>query len=212
MPDEYRRREVIEMRRIAITACAAGALGLAIPGLAMARHHHHHHAGSVHHGRAHHARVEHITPMSGALAGRSSDGSTGDTGTTGPTTPPAETIGTIASFEHGTLKLSLNDGSTLSGAVIGDTEITCVPPEPTEAEGGGDDEEGPGHDGGDVVGSVSAPASGATSGEDEGGQDDDQNEDEGCGVAALVKGALVREVEIRMSPTGNTFEEITVIR
>jgi hypothetical protein len=222
-PADDGRPEVIEMRTIAAAACVAGALVLSAPGAALARDHHHHHPRSAsHHRRARHARVERFTagslpPRQGhdsnQLAG--ADGSTQN----GAAPPTGEEIGKVVSFEGGTLKVLLSDESTVSGGVTGDTDITCVPSEPVQPQPGDDDEDGSDRGTNASDASVSSTTGvPATSGDDEGGaQDEGENEDEGsgpegCGEAALVPGAVVREAVLRLSAKGTTFEEIELVR
>src|SRR5437588_6961313 len=101
------------MRRILTAVLASSLLALALPVAASA------HRGSRHdaarraqthkHHRHHHAHMVVFAPKS-APAG---------TPTSGTETPPTpgEQVATVASFEGGVLKITLPDGSTVSGKV-----------------------------------------------------------------------------------------------
>ncbi|MFL5871104.1 MAG: hypothetical protein ACJ75R_08475 [Solirubrobacterales bacterium] len=102
-----------------------------------------------------------------------------------------EGAGTIVSFnaDTGELTIDLFNGGDLTGTVTGDTEIKCE----DEAD---DDEAG---DDGDRSGSNSGPGR-----RSHGGDDGDRN----CGVADLVRGAVVSEAELEANGQGAIFEEI----
>jgi hypothetical protein len=103
------------MRRLVLTAVASAAVLALVPASALARHHaRHHHSRSHHRTHIRHERFGNIT--------------TPPATTPAPTTPgapPADSVGTVTSFTNGVLMLTLNNGSTVSGTVTGDTEIEC---------------------------------------------------------------------------------------
>lgn len=178
------------MRRIITTTVASSLLALALPAAASA-----HHAGrheAAHHAGAHHRRHHHrahTVVFSPAAA---------PTATPSPATPGSqpgegETAGTIASFEGGVLKITLADGTTVSGKVTETTEIQCGCP---GHDGGQGDDQGPGgfqhDDHGDFHG-------------------DDENVDGGqgsCGVSSLVAGATVTEAELSIGGAGAVWEKV----
>jgi hypothetical protein len=112
-----------------------------------------------------------------------------------------ENPGRIASFSGGVLVIDLFGSSDdVRGTVINATEIDCEGAHSAHAsdhgdDGGGDDNSGPG-DGGDDT-------------RDRG--DDDENED-ACGTADLVPGAVIRQADLRTTSTSLVFEEIELAR
>jgi hypothetical protein len=113
-----------------------------------------------------------------------------------------DNAGKIASFDGTTLTLEQFDGSTVSGQVNESTEIECEHhAEVSDQVAGASDE------GGDEQ-----------SGEQQSGEDDqageEQNSGEGdqgsgtCTVADLVPGALVREAELDVTPSGTVFHSV----
>jgi hypothetical protein len=207
------------MRRALLSALAVAAPALTVPGAAVAGGHHHHKGRS----KAHHARVrfEHI----GAAITISTTPPPGGPGTTEPTKtstePPAssgEDAGKVASFTGGVLTITLNDGSTVSGKVTGDTEIECAkapsatPTTSGEDQGSGDDNEG----------DKSSSAEGdKSSGDSSEGDKEDAGDDDGqtpaaseppCDSSALTHGTVVHEAELRISSAGAEFESIELVR
>jgi hypothetical protein len=203
------------MRRIPIATALLAALSLGAPSAALAHRHHHHIHASARHGHRHHlhARIERFSADSPATPG------------TAPSAPSAN-AGTVVSFEGGVLTLELANKSTVQGTVTEDTEISCEPAEVTEPtetgerSGGddgddagevGDDRHGEGFEG-DSAGTMRSSDSARAAwshgdGGDEAG-DDDSERPESCGPAALVKGKGVRFAELRLTPSGSTFEKI----
>jgi hypothetical protein len=196
------------MRRTTITLSAVLMLLVFAPASALARHHHRRHHS--------HARIERF----------------GRDVTNVPTTPSsADNAGTVQSFSNGVLTIMLRDGSTVSGAVTGDTELECVAPEQSQTihedgDGGNGDQTGSG----DQSGSSDDQAQGAddqSAGEDQsevpepnaseaGDQNEsdaaEQNENEdaqnNCTTADLIQGAVVREAELRISSTGGIWKKV----
>jgi len=195
------------MKRIVTTAMALSMLTLAAPGMASAA------RGGRHHNRAHHAgaharhsRHVHLLAIG---ATTSSPGTT--SGSAGaPATPTSnESAGTVASYVNGVLTITLNDGTTtISGQVNENTEIGCRPatPPPTPGSDQDGDEQGGAEGGGAWQGRDQQ--SGDHHDENQGG---DGNE-EGCTPAALVKGAIVRRAELRLSSFGAVWEKIDLIQ
>jgi hypothetical protein len=199
------------MRRILIAAVTTT---LAVPGVALAhgsehsrgaehhgvrhaeRHHHHHHARLL----AFHAQAPATTPSAG-------QGAT-------PTAPVAdERAGTIASFTAGTLTITLNDGSSVSGKVTPATEIECRSAVASAADNGDNGDNGGGGEHGDRSGPSSGDGhAGADSGHDEGdhdaGDDDAHDEAEHCSPTALVPGASVREAVLSVGGAGSFWVKL----
>jgi hypothetical protein len=208
------------MRRTIITAVALAAL--AIPGAAIASHEAEHQGArgdhhGVHHQKRHH-RHAHIVRF-GAVASSGAARGTSTTSPAAPSVPTGETAGTIASFTNGTLTITLNDRSTVSGKVSEGTEIECRSAMAGAASDGhgdhGDQGDDRGHDGQSNSGSGSGSGDGEhgqVSGRD--GDDNDANDDdahdeaEHCTTAALVAGAVVREAELRVSGAGSVWEKV----
>jgi len=179
------------MRRLTITL-AAGLMLLAIaPAGAAARHHHRHHS------RIHHARIEHF-------------GS--DTSTAPTNSSSADTAGTVQSFAGGVLTIMLNDGSTVSGTVTGDTEIECMAPEQNDAvhedgDGGSGDQSGDGDQSisGDDQGDAAEENEAANENENE-----NENEDQAqnCSTSNLTPGTVVREAVLRITSAGSVWKDV----
>jgi hypothetical protein len=134
-----------------------------------------------------------------------------------------ENAGTIASFDAGTGKLTIDlfGGETIGGLVGEETEIKCAhgdagasmsndggqgEEEPGDDQGEeepGDDNGGEGEQGddnGDSSGPGS-PSSGPGSGEDDQGE-------ASCTTADLVAGTVVQEAELKLENGAATFEEV----
>ncbi len=161
------------MRRTTVVLSAALMLLAVVPASALARHHH-----RRHHPQVRHARIEHF--------GRDATGAPA-------TSNSADNAGTVQSFSHGVLTVMLDDGSTVSGAVVRDTELECAAPEHNrtghEQAGRRGDEPG-----GDKNENQAA--------------DQDENEMENCSTADLTHGAVVREAELRISSAGSVWEKV----
>lgn len=174
------------MKRSLPLLVAVVALALALPGVAAARgHHRHHHA--THHAKTH-AKARTVNLGANVLF---------TPGTTNTPSDPAkaDTAGAIASFTGGVLTLTLNDGSTVHGAVTAQTKLECetsaMPPVATKA----DDQ-------------------GASQGSDDQNAGDQNSGDQGggsattCDTSALVPGAVVREAQLRLDATGAVFTHV----
>jgi hypothetical protein len=201
------------MRRTIITAVTTAAL--AVPGVAVASHLGEHAAREDHHGARHHKRHRHHAHLLrfGAVASNSAVSGSSST----PAAPASdETAGTIASFVNGTLTITLNDGSTVSGKVTEGTEIECRSAMASAArDGGGGDDNGQGDDRANDGQPSSGPGDGehggvsAGNGDDNDANDDDaQDQAEHCTTAALVAGAVVREAELRVSSAGAVWQKV----
>ena len=198
------------MKRIVTTAMALSMLTLAAPGVASASHNGRHHR--AHHAVAHarHSRHAHVIAI----------GATGSSGTTSgsngaPVTPSTnESAGTVTSYDSTThvLTITLNDGTTtISGQVTEDTEIGCRPATPPPTTGGDQDADEQGGSGAGDQGAGAPQGGDQQSGQDQnqGGEDDNEG---GCTPAALVKGAIVRRAELRLSSFGAVWEKIDLIQ
>jgi hypothetical protein len=196
------------MKRIVTTAMALSMLTLAAPGMASAAHggrHHHraHHAGAhVRHARHVHLRVIGATTIS--------SGTTSGSSSAPPATPTSnESAGTVTSYTNGVLTITLNDGTTMiSGQVTEGTEIGCRPATPPPTPGGDQDSDDQGGAEGGGGGQGGDQQDGDHHDENRGGED----HEEGCTPAALVKGAVVRRAELRLSSFGAVWEKVDLIQ
>jgi hypothetical protein len=176
------------VRRISIVLSAALVLLALGPASALARHHRHHHRGR------HHVRIERFGDASGAWSGSDS----------------ADRAGMVKSFTHGVLTITLRDGSTVSGAVNGDTELECMAPAQMQAEPGDGGDGGGDQSGDDNVSndarSMSADDGG---GSDDQGGDQSENEDaSACTSANLTPGTAVHEAELRITSAGAAWKKV----
>ena len=193
------------MKRMLLTALMAAALALAAPGVAAAHH------GKRHHGARHasahkrHRHVRHVTFGKLSLAPTSAP-----TQTT-PTTPSSEPAGKVLSFENGVLKITLADGSVVSGKVTEQTELKCASATAGEDDQGDDDQ---GEDHGD---NNSAPVAHASWNDGNQGQqgddgDDDENNQQACTTAALAPNAVVGGAELELTGAGAVWEKVELIQ
>lgn len=198
------------MRRILIAAVATSAL--VVPAIAVA-HGSEHSAATEHHGarhaERHHRRHHHHARLIAfhAQAPVTTTPSTG-AGTTSPTPVTAERAGTIASFTDGTLTLTLNDGSTVSGKVTPGTEIECASTIASAAEDGdrgGSDGSNSGPGSGDAQ---RGDSSGRDGSDDNAGDDDAHDEAEHCSSNVLVPGASVREALLSVGSAGAVWVKL----
>ncbi len=170
------------MRRILLMTMTAATLALGAPAVASA----HHRAHAAHHHRRHHR----------TLVFKANSPSSTTAPTTTPEVPPGEVAGTIASYEEGVLKITLTDGTTISGRVTPYTQIDCGCP---------------GHDGGQgwQGGHWGQP------GRAPGGQGDDEQSGDSpsssCGASSLVAGAKVKEAELSLSSFGAYWSQVDLV-
>jgi hypothetical protein len=211
------------MRRMLIAAVATTALTL--PGVALAHggdrqrgeDHHGVQQGELHHARHHrHARL---------IAFRAHAPTTTAPGQAGaspsPTPVTSERAGTIASFTGGTLTITLDDGTAVSGKVTPRTEIECRAGSATAADDNGDGGRGDANSSGPGPSGQSGGSGrdgrdgdadhndadhndlGANDvGDNDAGDDDAHDEAEHCMPAALVPGASVREALLSVGSAG----------
>jgi hypothetical protein len=189
-----------------LAAATSSLFALAAPSLASARH-------SKCHGRSHHAcsHVRHAHHARIVKFGASAS-TTAPSGTT-PTAPTGETAGKVASFEGGVLTITLNDGSSVSGKVTEQTEISCQSATPTSGDDA--DEQGDESSGGN--GEDSSHVRLSSRGDDlsaGGGGDDDEDggQSSSCTSTALVPGAVVREAELSIGGGGSVWKHIDLIQ
>lgn len=189
------------MRRILLTAVASSVLALALPAAASASH------SARHHSRAHRRHRAHTVVF---VPGKTTS-TPGTTPPTMPEVPPSsgEPAGTIASFEGGVLKITLADGSTVTGKVTESTEIECGSDGQVESSG----EAGQGDGSGDSGLGDSGPGwQHDGQGQPGGFNGDDEHVGEtaepGCGVSSLLAGAKVNEAELVVSGAGAVWEKI----
>ena len=176
------------MRRLMFAAASIAVFAF-VPASALAQHHGRHHKRHHHH----HAHIR-----------RFGDVSSPGSPTTTPT--PSQSAGTVASFSNGVLTITLNDGSTVSGAVTNDTEIECMAPDTSGTMQRSDD--GPGDNGGGDQG-----GSGDGDHGDNGGPGDDDNGNQNnCSSADLTQGAMVAEgAELKITSSGNVWDKVELI-
>jgi hypothetical protein len=188
-------------------------LALAAPSAALAHHgrgHRHHRHQAV----GHHAKFKVLNINPGATS-KSSD--TPAPGATSPTAPSEENAATVVSYEKEVLTLKLKDGSTVSGKVSADTHIVCTGPMANPGEPGGQDDRREGDDRGqgDDQNRGDTSQSGGGWQEREDSDDDDAPgvaPEPPCDTSALVAGALVREAQLRIGPSGSEFTCVVVVR
>jgi hypothetical protein len=195
------------MRRLVITFSAAVLVLSIAPAGALARHQHRGHQHRRHHSRVHHARIECFG---------------GDVTSAPSSSSSADNAGTLQSFHNGVLTIRLGNGSTVSGAVTGDTELECMAPgnDRTVHEDG---DGGSGHQSGDGDNSGSGDGQAQSSGdqsssEDQGdaaeqneNQAEERNENEAgnnCSTMNLTPGTVVREAELRISGAGPVWKKV----
>ena len=176
------------MRRILIAMLACSLAALVVPAAASAHHHRHH--GLAHRARAHrHHRHAHMVVIAPAAAKPAVE-----------TPPTSEPVATVASFEEGVLKITLPDGSTVSGKVTETTSIGCGCSHDFQGGAPGFQHEGSPwqHDNGD------------DNNQGDFQHDDEQGptQSEECGVSALVAGAKVKEAELSVSGAGAFWEKV----
>ena len=180
------------MRRILLTLMLGGALAAVVPATALAAHHHskaHHHAR--HHARRH-SRVRFKQFGSASTSSTQSPGGN------------EQNAGTVTSFQNGTLTITLNDGSTVSGNVTPNTEIECRA-EDTSANMQRDDHSDQGAQG--------------DQGDDNGNDNGDNNNENGeqehnqqnCSTANLTPGTVVRDAELQVSGSGANWDKVELV-
>ncbi len=180
--------------------------GLALPGVALAhggeqdRDAEHH--GARHAERHHHHRRAHLVAFHAQAPATPPSAGEG-TSITPPSPVAGERAGTIASFTGGTLTITLNDGTSVSGKVTPATEIECRSAIASAADHGDNGD----NDGVGEHGDRSGPGSGDDhpgdeAGEHEAGDDDAHDEAEHCSQTALVPGASVREAVLSVGGAG----------
>lgn len=201
------------MRRVLLSTAALTALTLIGPAAALAGHghHHHHHKAKRH---AHHTRV-HFVRFDAGVPGAIGHG-TPSPGDVPLTTPAREDVGKVASYTGGVLTLTLNDGSSVSGAVTNRTLIKCVSP-PAAVTG----PRGMGHgrsddqDEGDHSQGASQSRWGGEHGR-HGGHDWDHDgrrrTEPPCDSSALVADAIVHRAVLSISPRGAEWVFIKLVR
>jgi hypothetical protein len=190
------------VRRIMFTVVATVLMAGAVPASALAQHHKHH----KHHAR-HHARFRRFGHDSAPTSMSSSDNA-----------------GTVQSFQNGVLTITLNDGSTVKGAVTNDTELECMAPENSSStthedgdggsgdQGSGDDNQSSGTE--DQGDNDQNEAQGEDQNEAQGeDQNEDQNEAEGnnCSTSSLTPGAVVHEASLRIGSGGATWQKVELV-
>jgi hypothetical protein len=206
-----------------LTACAALALVLALPGVASAK------RGDRNHDRipdrwerAHHlslrvnqARRDQDHDGLRNLAEFRAGDNPRDSDTDGDGVPDGrEHAGRVSSFDNGVLTIQLFGGSTLSGMVTPDTELKCHGATATAAhedgsdgqDGAGSGDQGPGGDRGDGQGDRGDDQ--GDSGDDQGDRENDGADEHACPDGALAPGAVVHEAEMRVTGAGAVFTQI----
>lgn len=134
-----------------------------------------------------------------------------------------ENAGTIASFDEGTGKLTIDlfGGESLSGFVTEETEIECNGSGNAAASASSEDEAGEeqgGEDGGEGQAGDEEGNDAEETGDDEneqeeeaggeGGGSEEGSQQGNCTTAALVPGAVVGEAELKVANGKATFEKV----
>jgi hypothetical protein len=175
------------MRKFLFVALLSGALTVAMPATALARHHHRHH----HHSRIRHEHFGTATTTSGTTSSDEMQG----------------TAGTVDSFTNGVLTIMLGDGSTVSGMVTSATELKCEVAENEVNDNDGDDSGS-----GDRISSDDGGSSGGDNSSDDGSGDNNQGEDEAmCSTSNLTPGTVVQEAELNVSSAGAVWHEVELV-
>jgi hypothetical protein len=177
------------MKRILLMAVSSSALALAAPGTALA--HHHHHAKRHHKHHAARARV---------LDFRASAPATTSPTTTTPSS--TESAGKVASFKEGVLTITLTNGQQVSGKVTEATRIQC----PTATQPGNEGEDDDQGSGDDEHSSFSHDAHQACN-----GAQGHESSQQSCTTAALTEGALVRDAELSIGPSGAVWDHVDLM-
>ena len=213
------------MRKNWLIALLGAVVMAAVPAVALA------HGTSRHHQARHHAkrharvRLRHFTAAD-----------SGTTGTTSgsPTTTGSNDAGKVTSFtpsstdpNSGKLVITLNDGSTVSGMVTGDTELQCESAtsgssDSSSSQSGSmqSDEQSSGQDNGPTSGSDDNGTEGQDDQGDQTDQNDqgdnnDQGDDDGnqqsCSTSNLTPGTTVHEAELAISSTGAVWRGVDLV-
>lgn len=144
----------------------------------------------------------------------------------------AENVGTIVSFDPATgiLVITAAGGTTVSGKVTADTEIKCGCAGGRDGHHGDDDNEdhhghavashngdgdddGPNHDAGDDHGATPAtPATPADPGVAPATPATPATPPAACTSASLVKDAIVREAELKLTADGPVWDELKLAK
>ncbi len=171
------------MKRLLVALVLGGALLAFGPATALAAKHHHHGHHARHHSRVRFERFGRST----APTGSASQGN-------------AHNAGMVTSFQNGTLTITLNDGSTVSGKVTPDTEIECK----ASATSNTMQRDDHGRDNGDR---------GDDNGNDNGDDNDNDNaeHEHNCSTADLQPGTVVREAELKVSGAGATWDKVELV-
>jgi hypothetical protein len=152
----------------------------------------------------------------------------GDGGGSSGTGDTSSDAGTIAAFDSttGLLTVALTDGSSITGLVTDETEISCTT---TSDDNSGDDDSGSGDDdsgsgggddgggGGDSVNASHLSDDGGSGDGDGSGSGDDgtgtgtgtgTGDEPQCSTADLTVGAVVQEAELKLENGEAVFDEI----
>lgn len=187
------------MRRMFTIGIAAALAALVLPAAAMARH-------SSHHARSHHHRRHHVAHTVVFSSATVRHTTPSPAGSETPTGTEGEAAGTIASFEGGVLKITLSDGTTVSGKVTEQTRIECGCAGHEGVSGGEGGDHGFGGD------SSFSGGHGDSQGDDEHGSmpfgTPGSEETPSCGTSALVAGAKVAEAELTVGSSGAVWEKV----
>jgi hypothetical protein len=214
-------------RKSIVVVATAAALALTPAGAlahGQAKHHARRHAKHhAKHSHRVHTHVLHFRPSTAAASGTANS--------TAATTPPSRGAGTVASFDGTTLVITLNDGSTATGIVTSNTQVSC--PSSTQTSIGSDQSSSSGDDQGDQTSGSGDDQGDQTSGsgDSQGGQptsgSDDQSDqsDQGdasdsgdggdqssttgsCSSSDLTQGAAVDEASLKVSSAGESWLEV----
>ena len=177
------------MRRTMITLSGAFALFAFVPASGLARH-------TQRHGQHHHQRTS-LERFGAASSG------------TSPSSTTAASVGIVRSLQDGTLTIVLNDGSTVSGNITGNTDLACVASGTIGTEDRDDrDQSDDSNSGSDDT--RRERSDDQSSGE--GGDSAEQNDlADNCSISMLTPGAVVHDAELRVSSVGKTWKKIEFV-
>jgi hypothetical protein len=195
------------MRKNWIVGLVGAALFAVMPATALA-----HGPHAKHHAKRHHRVHTRVRHLDAAGTGTSSTSPTAGNGT--------DSAGSVTSFDGTTLVITLTNGSTVSGAVTSDTEVSCDSSSQTtsvqsdmRSDGGsqrGGDQGGSQGGSGDQGGSQGGSGDQSGSG-DQGDNDGDDGNQTSCATADLTPGTAVHEADLKVSSAGSVWEKVDLI-
>jgi hypothetical protein len=179
------------MRKIWLIVVASSAVIAFAPATALAKRHHHSH---VHHTTVHRK-----------IFGSDAATTPGQPGTTpGTGTQSAGPAGTVQSFTGGVLTILLTNGSTVSGQVANNTQISCG----SSQSGHDSQDQGQGGNGGSNDTDDQSQSGNPGQGDDDQG---DNGSSQTCTSSDLVQGAGVQEAVLSLTSSGPVWTSVDLV-